>query len=153
MLTPVSNKILPGEEIVTQTVKPPLGIMPRHIHEENRLSQLQLALKRYAEAGWPAKPEWLEEIKELERRAFRHTEEGADSAITGMMRGLEIVRSFQDLTPWQREQAVQYFVGGVSMHENGFTAGHINSDKAKYALDEFTGAVKYARGRFPMETT
>lgn len=133
----------------TQTTKPPLGIMPRHIHDENRLSQLQLALKRYEECGWPVRQEWLMEIRELERRVLNKKLAPDVQISQDGMRGLEILHRFQDLTPWQREQAVQYFLGTASMHENGFTDGHENSEKAKYALDEFVEAIHYAHGKFP----
>jgi len=48
-----------------QTSKPPLGIMPRRIHVENRIDNLQLAMKRYDEFDWNVPMEWLSELSDL----------------------------------------------------------------------------------------
>lgn len=46
-------------------VKPPLGVMPRRLHDEKRREELQAAIIRYAEAGQPVDPAWVEEYNEL----------------------------------------------------------------------------------------
>ena len=49
-------------------VKPPLGIMPRHIHDEIRRQELGEAIVRYIEASLPVPLEWVEEYNELAER-------------------------------------------------------------------------------------
>lgn len=46
-------------------IKPPLGVLPRHIHDENRLEDLKGAITRYMDAGLMVKHEWIEEYNEL----------------------------------------------------------------------------------------
>lgn len=46
-------------------IKPPLGVMPRHLHDEKRREEIQAAIIRYAEAGQPVDPAWVEEYNEL----------------------------------------------------------------------------------------
>lgn len=50
--------------IRVQTV-PPIGIMPRHIHEERRADELAKAIIRYANSGTPIPTEWVAEHNEL----------------------------------------------------------------------------------------
>ncbi len=45
--------------------KPPLGVKPRAIHEQGRLSGLFEAVLRYMTAGTPIPQEWIDEINEL----------------------------------------------------------------------------------------
>lgn len=49
-------------------VKPPLGVMPRRLHEETRREELRGAIIRYAEAGRPINAEWTEEYNELVKK-------------------------------------------------------------------------------------
>lgn len=50
-------------------VKPPLGIIPKRFWQEKqneeRLSQLRLAILRYVEAKHPIPEEWITEYNEL----------------------------------------------------------------------------------------
>lgn len=46
--------------------KPPLGVKPLFIHQEERLKVLHEAIKRYKEAKQEIPQEWVEEIKILE---------------------------------------------------------------------------------------
>ena len=49
--------------------KPPLGVKPRHIHDEERRQDLAGAIARYIEDGGMAVPvEWVNEYNELLRR-------------------------------------------------------------------------------------
>ena len=49
-------------------VKPPLGVLPRKIHDEYRLEDLSGAISRYIDAQLPVKPEWIEEYNELVKK-------------------------------------------------------------------------------------
>ncbi|WP_319764477.1 hypothetical protein [Maridesulfovibrio sp.] len=46
--------------------KPPLGIMPRKLHDESRLKALYLAAARYNQAEKTVPAEWADEMLELE---------------------------------------------------------------------------------------
>ena len=49
--------------------KPPLGVMPRRIHDEKRRQELAGAIIRYMMDGEMVVPtEWVEEYNELTRR-------------------------------------------------------------------------------------
>ena len=48
--------------------KPPIGIEPKYIHDEFRLSNLNACIVRYIEAGYPIKVEWVEERNEIIER-------------------------------------------------------------------------------------
>ena len=48
--------------------KPPLGVIPRHLWDEERLEALNDAIYRYNSAGMVPHIEWLQERDELERR-------------------------------------------------------------------------------------
>lgn len=45
--------------------RPPIGIMPRYIWEEKRLSELISAINRYVDNCMPVPMEWIEEYNEL----------------------------------------------------------------------------------------
>lgn len=47
------------------TVKPPLGIKPRHIAAEHRIWEITAAYQRFFEAGETPRVEWAEEILDL----------------------------------------------------------------------------------------
>lgn len=51
--------------------KPPLGIMPRNIWEEQRVDDILEAMKRYSLEEVPIPNEWVEELKELTNRLVR----------------------------------------------------------------------------------
>jgi len=50
---------------MTAATKPPLGIEPERIHNQDRAIEIIAAIKRYAEAGSLPPIEWLEEIRYL----------------------------------------------------------------------------------------
>lgn len=51
----------PGETVI----KPPLGLIPRHIWEQERLTAIKEAVARYIEAGKPIPAQWIVEYYEL----------------------------------------------------------------------------------------
>lgn len=65
------------------------------------------------------------------------------------MRGYDIYKAFQSLTPKQQDYAIGYFTGGCAMHEEGFTDGHPCGPHATYALDEFDDAIRQAQIKSP----
>ena len=48
--------------------KPPLGLVPRNVHEQNRIFVIEKAIVRYVIAGMPIPVEWVEELVELYKR-------------------------------------------------------------------------------------
>ena len=44
--------------------RPPLGIVPRYIHDEQRAREIISGILRFMDAGWPVPREWLEELFE-----------------------------------------------------------------------------------------
>jgi hypothetical protein len=54
-------------------VKPPLGVVPRHIwesvQEHERLKDIKAAISRYLEAGSTIPIEWITEYNELVRKS------------------------------------------------------------------------------------
>ncbi len=48
--------------------KPPLGIMPRDIWDEDRMLNLLAAMARYIEEGFKVPPEWIDELNDLNER-------------------------------------------------------------------------------------
>jgi hypothetical protein len=45
--------------------KPPLGLMPKNIHNQRRILDILSAIERYVKADMPIMPEWLDELAEL----------------------------------------------------------------------------------------
>lgn len=45
--------------------KPPIGLKPRFLHREQRITQIKGAIKRYLAANMKIPPEWVEEYNEL----------------------------------------------------------------------------------------
>lgn len=45
--------------------RPPLGLMPKNIHDTTRALDILDAMERYALAGMPAPVEWVLELKEI----------------------------------------------------------------------------------------
>jgi hypothetical protein len=45
--------------------KPPLGIMPRKIHQEIRRNDLIAAIERYRQVGKNIPPEWYDELSDI----------------------------------------------------------------------------------------
>ncbi len=51
-----------------RTKKPPQGIMPREIWEEDRQLNLLAAMARYVEAYIKIPPPWIDELNDLNER-------------------------------------------------------------------------------------
>jgi hypothetical protein len=51
--------------------KPPLGLVPRFIRDEERVREIIEAIDRYNEAGKPVPQEWLDELNEKTRKENR----------------------------------------------------------------------------------
>lgn len=47
------------------TKKPPIGVMPKYLHDEKRLKELSIAIRRYALAGKFIPLEWVYEHNQL----------------------------------------------------------------------------------------
>ena len=47
------------------TKKPPIGLMPKEIHDWKRLVEIVNAIERYTEAELPVNIEWVIEMKQL----------------------------------------------------------------------------------------
>lgn len=48
--------------------KPPLGIMPKHIHDMNRMLELERAIYRYLDAESVIPVKWIDEYNEFVKR-------------------------------------------------------------------------------------
>ena len=46
-------------------IAPPIGLMPKKIHQEHRMMDICAAMLRYIEVGLPVPEEWIEELSEL----------------------------------------------------------------------------------------
>lgn len=57
-----------GSVISFGAKKPPLGVIPRYLHEENRRESLARAITSFTEAGLEISPEWVEEYNELTKK-------------------------------------------------------------------------------------
>ena len=51
--------------------KPPIGITPRWLLDEEREIEIQRAITRYTDAGYPIPIEWYEELNEIVERLFK----------------------------------------------------------------------------------
>lgn len=49
--------------------QPPLGCMPRWLHDENRARELAVAILNCMQAGCSINPDWIEEYNEITQRA------------------------------------------------------------------------------------
>lgn len=45
--------------------KPPLGLIPKEIHDWKRVVEIVMAIERYTDADMPVHKEWVIELKEL----------------------------------------------------------------------------------------
>jgi hypothetical protein len=55
-----------NKQIVEDGVeRPPLGIMPKYIHDQKRLGELRKAIKRYVDIYYYINPEWIVEYNDL----------------------------------------------------------------------------------------
>ena len=50
---------------MAELIKPPLGLMPRAIHDFNRIREIVEAIERYSDAEKPIPLEWVGELKDL----------------------------------------------------------------------------------------
>ena len=48
--------------------RPPLGIFPRHLHDEKRMEHIVEAIGRFTAVGKVIPPDWIEEYNELAER-------------------------------------------------------------------------------------
>ena len=48
-----------------KTRKGPMGIMPKHVHDQSRFRELGLAIARFVEAQCQIPEEWIYEYNEL----------------------------------------------------------------------------------------
>lgn len=48
--------------------KPPIGITPRWLLDEERETEIREAVARYTEAGYPVPVEWYQELNEITER-------------------------------------------------------------------------------------
>jgi hypothetical protein len=48
--------------------RPPLGLKPRHIHDDARMLEIIYAIVRHEEARTPIPKEWWEEMRDLMAR-------------------------------------------------------------------------------------
>jgi hypothetical protein len=46
-------------------IKPPIGIMPKYLHQEQRRRELKEAIERYLDAGLVVNEDWIKEYNEL----------------------------------------------------------------------------------------
>ena len=51
--------------------KPPLGLKPRKIHDQDRMNELICAIERYSEASMPVPKEWTDELKDIVNQRCR----------------------------------------------------------------------------------
>lgn len=65
-----------GKAMGQKAEMPPLGIMPRWLHEYERLSALADAMQRYIKAGYIIPQEWLEEFQYLCGRMIERENNG-----------------------------------------------------------------------------
>jgi hypothetical protein len=69
------NNVLPKPVVKikeeTLTGKPPIGVVPRYLAEENRMIELQTAIIRYATDKRKVNMEWVEEYNELADRYIK----------------------------------------------------------------------------------
>jgi hypothetical protein len=49
-------------------IKPPIGLTPRFVRDEQRRIEIQAAVVRYMDAGYAVPPEWITEYNALIRR-------------------------------------------------------------------------------------
>ena len=52
--------------------KPPLGIVPRHYHDERRIHEIIEGIVRYHAANEEVPFAWIEELYELRKRVDEH---------------------------------------------------------------------------------
>lgn len=51
--------------MLKKTLKPPLGVKPKFIWDEERIKELKGAILRYIDSNWPIPLEFVEEYNDL----------------------------------------------------------------------------------------
>lgn len=62
----------PAPEVPIKSIKPPIGLIPLKLHNEQRHNEVRNAICRYIEANLPVPEEWLEEYNEYLRSCQNH---------------------------------------------------------------------------------
>ena len=52
--------------------KPPLGLRPRYLHDEERLTELRDCIDRHTDGRYPIQLEWVIEYNELVTKYTKH---------------------------------------------------------------------------------
>ncbi|WP_156438063.1 hypothetical protein [Burkholderia sp. BDU5] len=50
--------------------KPPLGLVPKYIHDERRMKEILGAIERYSDASLPVPAEWVQELSAIIAERF-----------------------------------------------------------------------------------
>lgn len=50
---------------MSEIQKLPIGLMPRRIHDSERVKEIFDAIERYTDANMPIPKSWIEELKDL----------------------------------------------------------------------------------------
>lgn len=48
-----------------ESVKPPIGLVPKYMHDQERLIEVLRAILRYVEAGFSISDDWIQECNDL----------------------------------------------------------------------------------------
>lgn len=51
--------------------KPPLGLKPRKIHDQDRMNEIISAVERYSKASMPIPKEWTDELRDIVNQGCR----------------------------------------------------------------------------------
>lgn len=54
-----------GKKADGSAIKPPLGLMPKKVHDQKRFTDVRDAIARYCEAGLEINIEWIIEYNQL----------------------------------------------------------------------------------------
>jgi hypothetical protein len=52
-------------------IKPPIGLKPQHIHEQDRMKDIMDAMQRYGDATKPIPANWVREYNEIAIRLIQ----------------------------------------------------------------------------------
>lgn len=69
--------------------RPPIGIMPRWLWEEQRLHDLEATIHRFVEARQPINPDWIDEQRELYNKVKARSDTNAAKAASLAKTGLQ----------------------------------------------------------------
>jgi len=75
--------------------KPPLGLRPKWLADEQRIAEVLAAISRYETAGWDVPQEWRDEVAVL---AAQTTDPGAGETVTewGVRFSADVVEEYAD---------------------------------------------------------